>query len=495
MGAEFSGLAMDGRRVSRDELMLRARRAAALLAERGLERGGCIALLLRNGQAFLEATLAAQHLGAYAVPINWHFTPAEVAYVLQDCGARILVAEADLVAGLGEAVVKMSVFLAPGASSGSAGDDWAKALEARAPHAGSPQSPVQSMIYTSGTTGRPKGVRRAPISAEQAPLLARIRQQIYESERGMRALLAAPLYHSAPNFYALSTLQHEGALFLKEKFDAEDTLRSIAEHRITHMFVVPTMFVRLLALPEEVKSRYDLSSLRWVLHAGAPCPPTIKAAMIEWWGPVITEYYGSTELGPLTFCRSADWLSHPGTVGRPLAGVELSIRDETGAPCPVGEAGEICVDRTAQADFTYHGDDEKRRRMALAGGLATGDVGYLDSDGFLFICERRTDMIISGGVNIYPAEIEAALLAIPGVRDCAVIGAPDPEFGETVVAFVEREPSASALNASSILADLRGSIAGYKVPRRIEFRPALPRDDSGKIFKRKLRDLIAVPAA
>src|SRR3546814_618196 len=219
----------------------------------------------------------------------------------------------------------------------------------------------------------------------------------------------------------LAAVRRNGLLVLESRFDAERTLQLVEEHRITHMFVVPTMFVRLLALPEAVRRKYDLSSLENVLHAGAPCAPDVKVRMIDWWGPVIFEYYGSTEAGPLTFCGSDDWLAHRGTVGRPIEGVRLSIRGAAGKPCGAGEAGEICIDETFQPNFTYHKDAEKRRALEVDGVLGTGDVGYFDADGFLYICDRLSDMVISGGVNIYPAEIEAALITLPGVADCAVI--------------------------------------------------------------------------
>jgi long-chain acyl-CoA synthetase len=490
------GLLCDGAFLARTALTVRALCAASLLADHGVGAGDSIALLLRNQSEFLEATLAAQHLGAYAVPVNWHFTAPEALHVVQDCGARVLVAAGDLASGLADQLpdgIQIFTTEPPGVGSEGWAGLWSAALEACEPHAGPAHPPVQSMIYTSGTTGRPKGVRRASPRPDQAHALARIRTQVYEPRPGMRALLAAPLYHSAPNVYALSTLRSEGLLVLQRKFDPEATLRTIAEHRITHMFAVPTMFVRLLALPREVRVKYDLSSLCSVVHAGAPCSPFVKAAMIDWWGPVITEYYGSTELGPLTFCNAADWLAHPGTVGRALDGVSLSIRNDAGAACAIGEPGEIYARNSVQPDFTYHGDPAKREALATPAGLATGDVGYLDDEGYLFLCDRRTDMIISGGVNIYPAEVEAALLTVAGVRDCAVVGAPDPEFGETVAAFIECDPAAT-LSERHILAALRDILAGYKTPQRIAFVETLPRDDSGKIFKRRLRQALANPA-
>lgn len=480
--------------VEPEELADRVARAMSLFVEAGVGEGDAVALLLRNGRAFVEATMAAQNLGAYAVPINWHFAAPEVGYVLQDCGASVVVGDADLLTAVRDSIAEHVRVFAVGAGADAGGFAcWTAALAGAEPSGLAPRPAVSSMIYTSGTTGKPKGVRRLAMSAEQAAAVGRIRRTIYSHEPGMRALLSAPLYHSAPNFFGINTLRCGGTLILRRRFDAQETLRLIDAEAVSHMFMVPTMFVRLLALPDAVRAGFSGRSLQWVLHAGAPCPPDVKSAMIAWWGPVLAEYYGSTELGPLTFCDAAEWLAHRGTVGRPLDGVGLSVRDADGAPCADGVAGEICVERTPQADFTYHGDDAKRRAVDMGAGLATGDIGYRDADGYIFICDRRTDMIISGGVNIYPAEIEAALMGIGGIADCAVVGMPDAEYGEAVLAFVQVEPGA-ALSAPAIAETLRARIAGYKVPREIRFADTLPRDDSGKIFKRRLREQVAVPA-
>jgi long-chain acyl-CoA synthetase len=251
--------------------------------------------------------------------------------------------------------------------------------------------------------------------------------------------------------------------------------------------MVPTMFVRLLKLSIKVRHKYDLSSLKFVVHAAAPCPPDVKREMITWWGPVINEYYGATETGTVVFCTAHEWLQHPGTVGRPQPDVMLSILDEGGRELPRGEVGDVYVRLTTGSDFTYHGDDEKRRNAERNGLISVGDVGYVDADGFLFLCDRRNHMVISGGVNIYPAEIEAEILKIPGVADCAVFGIPDTEFGESLCAVVQPQ-GAAQLCENDIKSFLRDHLARYKVPKMVEFRNELPREDSGKIFKRKLRD-------
>ena len=251
--------------------------------------------------------------------------------------------------------------------------------------------------------------------------------------------------------------------------------------------MVPTMFVRLLALPQEVRERYDISSLRWIVHAAAPCPVDVKRAMIEWMGPIVAEYYGGTETGPVTYCTSEEWLAHPGTVGRALPGAVVKILDEDGEELPPGQSGEVYMWHSAWPDFTYEGDEEKRRSVERDGLVSCGDIGYLDEDGYLYLNDRASDMVISGGVNIYPAEIEACLLSLPGVRDCAVFGIPDEEFGEALAAHVEPHEGAQ-LSEEEVRAHVREHLASYKTPRVVEFSDSLPREDSGKIFKRRLRE-------
>jgi long-chain acyl-CoA synthetase len=488
-GDARSGLLSNGCFTSLEDLKRRVAQASGVLLGAGVREGASVALLLRNGPTFVEALMAAQAIGAYPVPINSHFARPEILYVLEDCGATVLISDDDLYVTLAAFVPRsLKVFTTGGGDrSARSHTSWDAAVRAAPAASFAERSPTASMFYTSGTTGKPKGVRRALPTPEKLTTMAGIRARLYGFELGMRALLAAPLYHSAPNYFAVETLRTGGFLALQDKFDPEDTLRAIQDLGITHSFMVPTMFVRLLALPQGIREKYDLSTLRFVLHAGAPCPPHVKAAMIKWWGPVLNEYYGSTELGPLTFATSEEWLSHRGTVGYPVDGVRLEVRDEEGSKCPAGVPGEIFVMATPHSEFTYQGDDAKRAEMENSGGLASGDIGYRDADGYVHICDRRIDMIISGGVNIYPAEIEAALLEINGVADCAVFGLPDPEFGERVVGFIRCEP-ACALSSDALAEALRSRIAGYKVPREFHFRPELPRDENGKIYKRKLRD-------
>ena len=299
--------------------------------------------------------------------------------------------------------------------------------------------------------------------------------------------IAGPLYHTAPNGWALSFVQFGSSVVLMPKFDAEELLREIERRRITHLLAVPTMFVRLLKLPPEVRGKYDLSSLQFVMHGAAPCPPHVKREMIEWWGPVIWEHYGNTETGPLTLCDSRQWLARPGTVGKVLPDADLKIVDENGDEVPVGQPGEVAAWRKAFADFTYHKDDDKRRKAEKVSGLISlGDIGFLDEEGYLYLSGRASDMVISGGVNIYPAELEAELHKMPGVADCAVFGIPHDELGEQLCAVLQPDPGAH-LTPEDVRTFMRGRVAGYKVPKVVEFAADLPREDSGKIFKRKLR--------
>jgi long-chain acyl-CoA synthetase len=491
-----------GRTLTLTQVQERAARAAAGFRSLGLKEGDTVALLLRNDLSLFEASLAAQQLGAFATPINWHGKPEEIGYILADCGARVLVAHADLLAGAA-GVIPPGVTVFAATTPREVGEaygltpsacrvpghvtEWNGWLEGFAPRTEPPAALRASMIYTSGTTGRPKGVRRQPSAGAYLERRFLALRECWGFVPEMRCAITGPMYHSAPNAYALAAVNFDATIVLQPRFDAEDLLALIQEHRLTHMHIVPTMFVRLLRLPEAVRRRYDVSSLRWLIHGAAPCPREIKKAMIEWWGPVIYEYYGSTEGGVITCAGSRDWLDRPGTVGRPTSLVHVRVLDDEGRPVPAGVSGTIYSRNEAIPDFTYHALDAKRREIDREGFITSGDIGYLDADGYLFLNDRKIDMVISGGVNIYPAEIEAALLQMPGVQDCAVFGIPDEEFGETVAAAVQAVPGAR-LTPEAVQAHVRQHLADFKVPRVIEFLTDLPREDSGKIFKRKLRE-------
>src|SRR5262245_31053500 len=500
----MDGLILSGaRELKQSVLFERSARAASGFAALGIGDNGAVALMLRNDFAFFEAAIGAGLVGAYAVPVNWHFKADEAGYVIQDCGAKAVVVHADLLPQIRDGIPRgIRVFVVPTPPEireayGLAADDCAPAPGAvpwddwvasqpRWTHA--PRAARTNMIYTSGTTGRPKGVRRQPATPEMQAVMAAMVSRIFDIRpgEGIRTVVTGPVYHSAPNLYALSAARDGGLVILQPRFDAEDLLRQVERHRITHLHMVPTMFVRLLKLPTEVRRRYDLSSLRFVTHAAAPCPPDVKRQMIEWWGPVINEYYGGTETGGAVFHTSAEALRKPGTVGRPIDGAVVKIFDAAGKELKPGEIGEVFLRIGGFFDFTYHGMDDKRREVERAGLITCGDVGYVDAEGYLFLCDRVRDMVISAGVNIYPAEIEAVLIGMPGVQDCAVFGIPDEEYGESLAAYIELQEGAT-LTPDAVQAWLRERIAAYKVPKLIRFERGLPREDSGKIFKRTLR--------
>jgi long-chain acyl-CoA synthetase len=485
------------------EIQANAARAAGGLEALGVGENGSVALMLRNDFATFEVNMAASQIGAYAVPINWHFTPEEANYILRDSGASVLVAHTDLLAQIAGGVPEgVRVFAVPtpdeiAAAFGvppekrrvpAGAEAWDGFVAASASRTAPPRPSRGSMIYTSGTTGRPKGVRRQPSTPEQQAAGAQEAALFWglKPDPAIVVLMNGPMYHSAPAAYGMASARLGLHMVLQPRFEAEEMLRLIATHGITHMHIVPTMFVRLLRLPAEVRARYDVSSLGFVSHGAAPCAPAVKRQMIEWWGPVINEYYGATETGVVVWHGSEEALRKPGTVGRLVPGGVLRIVDEEGRDVKQGEVGEIYLRGPHLSEFTYNNDDAKRREVALGELVTVGDVGYVDADGFLFLCDRKRDMIISGGVNIYPAEIESALIQMPGVRDCAVFGIPDEEFGEQICAHVE--PAAGAtIDTASVRAYLAEHLARYKVPRVVEFSAALPREDSGKIFKRKLR--------
>jgi len=481
-----------------------AARAASALDGIGIGPDRPVAIMLRNDFAFFEVSLAAALLGAYAVQVNWHFRAEEAGYVLRDSGARALVIHEDLVAGVEAGIppdVALLVVPTPACIRGAyavghplpplpaRAARWAEWIAGHAPWGAPPRPPRGAMVYTSGTTGRPKGVKREPAVGAARVVAERVTAMAMGLRDGepIRAVITGPLYHQATNTYALSAARLGDVVVLQPRFDAEQLLRWIERYRITHLHMVPTMFVRLLKLSDATRRRYDVSSLRFVVHGAAPCPAEIKRAMIDWWGPVINEYYGGTETGCVVFHTAEEALRKPGTVGRPLPGAEVRIFAPDGRELGPGEIGEIYMRTRGFPDFTYHGMPDKRAEVERDGLISCGDIGYRDADGYLYLCDRARDMVISGGVNIYPAEIEAALVSMPGVRDCAVFGIPDAEYGESLCACVE--PAAGAkLGKSDVEAWLRARLAAYKVPRRIEFHASLPREDTGKIFKRRLRE-------
>jgi long-chain acyl-CoA synthetase len=497
-----TGLVSGDRQLALADMQRHVLHAASGFAALDVGPRDAVALLLRNDFPFLISVLAANRLGAYGVPINWHFKAPEVGYIVRDCAAKVLLVHADLLATVEETLPPdVAVIVVPtptdvarayGVSPAACAvrsdhriwDDW---LAGQMPSTEAPRPSGGGIIYTSGTTGQPKGVRRTPLTTEQVKVQEQLARHYMDFRPGLRTLVPGPLYHSAPFAFATRCAPVADVAVLMPRFEPVAFLETIERERIEHMFAVPTMFVRLLKLPDEVRRRYDLSSLRFVSHAAAPCPPDVKQAMIDWFGPVLSEFYGGTESGALTVCSSQEWMAKRGTVGRAVQGVRLAVYDDDGQVVPAGKVGEVYGRQLGLADFTYHGKPEERAKIERDGLITCGDVGYLDADGYLFLCDRKRDMIISGGVNIYPAEIEAVLIAAPGVADCAVFGIPDDDYGEAVMAVIEPQ-GGLAIDLDAVRAHLALQLANYKLPRTIAVQAALPREDSGKIFKRLLRE-------
>jgi long-chain acyl-CoA synthetase len=459
----------------------------------GLRPGDAIAAVLPNSLAAYEIYLAMQQAGWYLTPINFHLVGPEIAYILEDCGAKAFFAH-ERYGDTCRAAAREAGLSAQQCFAVGSIDDFSsyETLKDGKPTTEPAQRSLGSVMnYTSGTTGRPKGIRRAlPGTLPEAndlgaPLAG---YGVTDEEQDNVHLLACPWYHTAPLIMSIPSMHRGHTLVIEERFDPRLTLELIQRYRVTITHLVPTQFVRLLALSEEVKQRYDASSLRHVVHGAAPCPPDVKRRMIDWWGPVLDEYYNSTEGVGGTIIFSDEWLSKPGSVGKARGDNQIVIMDDDGNVLPVGQIGTVYS--VAREGFAYFKDSEKTAR-AVRGRYATvGDVGYLDSDGYLYLCDRKVDMIISGGVNIYPAEVEHALIGHPKVVDVAVFGIPSDEWGEEVKAVVE--PSAGSVPgsdlASELLDFLNGRIARYKLPRSIDFVAEMPRDPSGKLYKRKLRD-------
>ncbi|MBV8085672.1 MAG: AMP-binding protein [Chloroflexi bacterium] len=479
----------------------RARRAAAGLRSLGLQPGGVVAILMRNDVPFFEAVRAAELLGSYALPVNWHLPPSEVAAILADCGAPVLVGHADLLRrhslppsmhafGVDTPPEVATVYRVPAADCTLPADcsSWDGLIAANAPlEDAAPAGTIGSMFYSSGTTGLPKAIRRLPRTAEQTAAYGRLARQVYGIEPGMVTVAAGPLYHSAPFFHATQAVKAGGTVILQPRFDARGLLELVERHHVTNLLVVPTMLTRLLLLPQEERTRYDLSSLRHVVHGAAPMPPDVKRRTIKWLGPIIWEYYGCSESGIVTACSSEEWLAHPGSVGRAVAGSTVRVVRDNGDDAAPGEWGTILVRNPAAGDFDYPGNEAEERETKRDGLVCCGDVGHFDAGGYLYLDDRQKDMVISGGVNLFPAEIERAVMELPGVADVAVFGIPDADYGEALAAILEPAPGAT-LSPAAIREFLHQRLGGgLKVPRLIELRPNLPRDDAGKLRKRELR--------
>jgi fatty-acyl-CoA synthase len=487
-------MASTGETVTYAELEDHSRRMARALRARGIAAGDHIAILMENNRPFLEVAWAAQRSGLYYTAINSHLRPGEVQYVLDDCGAVALVASeamAEVVGGLDLSRIAVRVS-AVGELPGF--ERYDEVLAAEPPGQLEDEREGREMLYSSGTTGRPKGMRKdlpgTPFgdpSATPVQLAQGLAARGGGVGRGSVYLSPAPLYHSAPLVYSTSMHRLGATVVVMERFDPRQCLELIERYRVTHAQFVPTMFVRILRLPPEERDRCDVSSLQLVLHAAAPCPVAVKRQMLDWWGPIIHEYYAGTEDIGHSYITPEEWLAHPGSVGRPLD--ECHIVGEDGQELPPGRAGIVYF--AGGRPFEYHNDPEKTASVTNDRGWRTlGDIGYLDEDGYLYLTDRQAHMIISGGVNIYPQEAENVLAGHPAVADVAVIGVPDAEMGEAVKAVVQpADPAAAGPSLEAeLLASCRGELATYKCPRSVDFVDELPRDPNGKLYKRLLRE-------
>lgn len=472
----------------------RSNRIAHALRAAGCAPGDTIAIFAENSPRYFEICWAAQRTGLYYVAISSRLTTPEVAYILEDSGAKLLIASASKAAVASD--VKAASGLAHAWSIDGAIEGFAE-MESHV--AGFPATPVgdemagTDMLYSSGTTGRPKGIRPVlerglPIDADNA--LIQIARVMSGASDQSVYLSPAPLYHAAPLRWCMAFTRLGATLVIMEKFDPEDYLRQVETWKVTHSQLVPTMFVKMLKLPEEVRKAYDVSSLKFAIHAAAPCPIPVKEQMIAWWGPVIDEYYAGSEGNGMTWVKSADWLTHKGTVGRPVLG-ELHICNEDGDEVAVGEEGQVYFGGTTPPN--YHNAPEKNQAALNPknpGWSSLGDVGRVDAEGFLYLTDRKAFMIISGGVNIYPQETENILITHPKVADCAVIGVPDEEFGEAVKAVIQPMPGIAPSEelAAELMAYCQANLSRIKCPKSIDFDPELPRHPTGKLYKRLIRD-------
>ena len=482
-GAPASITAADGAVVTFEELEAASNRLAQLLRARGLGTGSHVAVMLENSPRFIEVMNAAWRAGIHLTPINWHLGAEEAGYIVEDCDATALITSArfaDTIEAMAPHLGRVTLRLSIGGGPGGFEDlDAAVASMASTPIADEARG--SWMFYSSGTTGRPKGIYKDLDGADPSELIGfdLMLQHLYGVTSDSVLLCPAPYYHAAPAGWVTSFQRCGGTVVVMDKFDAEAVLAAIDAHKVTHIMCVPTHFIRLLKLPDEVRARYDVSSLRTVVHAAAPCPVEVKRSMFDWFGPIIHEYYAGSEGNAFFMIGPEEWLAHPGSVGKNIQGT-VHILDEDGMELPVGEAGQIWFE--GGAEFEYHKDPEKTKESFNAHGWSTlGDVGYLDDEGYLYLTDRVSHMIISGGVNIYPQEIENVLIGHPAVGDVAVIGIPDAEMGESVLAVVGAE----------LLEFARAQLAGFKCPRRVDFTDELPRLPTGKLLKRKLRDAYA----
>ncbi len=480
-----------GETVTYRQLEQRSNQAAQLFRACGLQTGDHIVILMENNRQFLEVCFGADRAGLYYTAINTNLLPHEAAYIARDCGAKLIVTSRVFEAAalvLRSTVETISCWFAVGGSIDGY-RDWDSAAALQPPTRIADEMQGLDMLYSSGTTGRPKGIKWPALGQPpgQRTMLIDLLCRLFAYDGDTRYLSPAPLYHAAPLRHSMTAIKLGGTVFIMEKFDAEKALRIIQDHAITHAQFVPTMFVRMLKLPSALRETFDVSSLEYAIHAAAPCPVDVKEKIIAWWGPIVYEYYAGTENNGFCFIDTTEWLTHKGSVGRAMLG-ELHICDEHGVELPVGEEGEVYF--ANGHPFAYHNDPDKTAASRNALGWTTlGDIGRVDRDGYLYLVDRKSFLIISGGVNIYPQEIEDIVLTHPAVADAAVIGVPNEDLGEEVKAVVQLlDPNAaSSALANEIITHCKASLAAYKCPRSVDFMAELPRQPTGKLYKRLLR--------
>lgn len=467
------------------EVDLRGLKLAGGLTELGLGEGDVVAVMMRNHPAFMDIMVACRTIGIYHCAINWHFKAGEARHIMNDSNAKAIIVQSEFLSEV-ESIIPKGIPVLVIDSHEDTQQNYEDWLAKQPVYNGPERAPRGMMPYTSGTTGNPKGVRRMPLNPDYLPLMRKLSEKAWGVKSDVRTLMPAPLYHSAPNNMTQQALLYGELLVLTQGFDAEEILCLIEKYSITTVYLVPIMYVRLLRLPDEIKQRYNISSVTFVASTGAPCAPELKASMIEWWGNVIHETYASSETGMLTVQNPEDAFNKPGSVGKPVLGAEIKIINGNGSECATGDVGVIYGRQPAYPDFTYQNNQQARDKASLGNMVTVGDMGYFDKDGYLYVCDRISDMVISGGVNIYPAEIEHVLLEIEGVQDCAVIGIPDQEYGESLLGLIKfHNPSEDTV--ADIKSHLERRLAKYKVPRKINIVDRIARDDNGKISKKKIK--------
>ncbi|WP_372809838.1 acyl-CoA synthetase [Litorivivens sp.] len=488
-------VAPDGKQYTRGDLLNTANQVVHGLRALGMQRGDAVAMMLPNCAEFYHIYLAATQAGFYMVPINWHLAGPEVAYILEDSESKVFITHERVAKAATTAAREAGFNTANAFAVGNIDGfrSFADLIDGQPTTLPEDRSAGQVMNYTSGTTGKPKGVKRPlpDMSPEDLYGLMAMFLMLFgiQPEDGNVHFCGSPLYHTAVLQFSGNSLHMGHTVVLVDKWDPEENLALIEKHKVTTSHMVPTQFTRMLKLPEEVRKKYDVSSTRHMIHAAAPCPPDIKRQMLEWWGNSIYEYYAGTEGGG-TLCTPEGWLAHPGSVGCAWMGSEVKIYDDEGNELGPNETGTIYMKLMDNSDFEYKGDKEKTKKNRIGNFFTLGDVGHLDEDGYLFLSDRKIDMIISGGANIYPAEIENVLILHDKVNDCAVFGVPNEDWGEEIKAVVQPIAGVEASDelSAEIMSFLEERLARMKLPRTIDYLDELPRDPNGKLYKRRLRD-------